>query len=339
MTSAGNRFSIKVGALHESSTVSASRKLHRLRVNLKQWAIVHAIIDYGGFANAAEHLNLSQSAISYSVAKLQEQLGVNILKIEGRKAQLTEHGIRLLKYSRQLVQAAAELENYAINLQQKVTDIKIAVNEYFPTPILMDGIRLFSLGNRHVSVELIEASEEEIERLLDEQVVDLAISSAAPDDLTVHPLLEVEYVPVAHPDHALFGLNREILRADLDGETEVIFVEPEKHPLARGQRGTLHARFWKVKNYDTAVSALCEGLGYAWLPRLRIERALMRGKLKILPIAGYRSFKKPMYLFCGRSVTKAEQIDSLITVLDQVIPKSLPHSAYVPVLRPSERAA
>ena len=58
--------------------------------SLEQWKAFQAVIDYGGFAQAAAALHRSQSAISYSVNRLQEQLGVRLLEISGRKAQLTE---------------------------------------------------------------------------------------------------------------------------------------------------------------------------------------------------------------------------------------------------------
>ena len=50
------------------------------------------VIDKGGFAQAAESLHRSQSAVSYAIARLQEALNVPLLAIEGRKAVLTAHG-------------------------------------------------------------------------------------------------------------------------------------------------------------------------------------------------------------------------------------------------------
>jgi len=329
MTSAADQFSGEK-APAEGSSSRAGRKHHRLRVNLKQWAIIHAVIDYGSFANAAEHLNLSQSAISYSVAKMQEQLGVCILQIEGRKAQLTEHGVRLLKYSRQLLRAAADLESYAMNLQRQVTNLKIAVDEYFPTPLLMDGIRLFSHQNSNVVIDLTEASEQEIELLLEDEAIDLAICSSVPANFHGRPLLDVEYLPVAHPDHPLFRLNREISPADLESETEVVLAKPGRTPVLHEHEGIHAARLWHVKNYDTAISALCEQLGYAWLPRQRIERALKRDKLKLLPLAGNPSYRKMMFAVCSHSVMKVEEIERLLNVIENLMPRPQSWPLYVP---------
>src|SRR4051794_11176293 len=99
---------------------SRRTRLHDVRnfhITLKQWKTLHAVVDCGGFSDAAEFLNVSQSAISYTVAKLQEQLGIPILKVEGRKAQLTEAGRELLQRSRHLIKDAIELEIFAENLR------------------------------------------------------------------------------------------------------------------------------------------------------------------------------------------------------------------------------
>ena len=79
------------------------------RVTLDQWRTLQAVVDYGGYAQAAEQLHRSQSSVSYAVSRLQDQLGVALLRVEGRKAQLTEAGEALLQRSRPLVQTAVEL--------------------------------------------------------------------------------------------------------------------------------------------------------------------------------------------------------------------------------------
>ena len=59
------------------------------RTTLEQWAVLAAVIDRGGFAQAAAALHRSQSAVSYAVARLQELLDTPLLSLKGRKAVLT----------------------------------------------------------------------------------------------------------------------------------------------------------------------------------------------------------------------------------------------------------
>ena len=80
------------------------------RTSVEQWAVLAAVVDEGGFAQAAAALNRSQSAVSYAVARLQEALDVPLLAIEGRKAVLTAHGQVLLKRARSLIVDLGTLE-------------------------------------------------------------------------------------------------------------------------------------------------------------------------------------------------------------------------------------
>src|SRR5882762_5268722 len=88
------------------------------RTSLEQWAVLAAIVDQDGFAQAATALNKSQSAVSYAVARLQEALDVPLLVVEGRKAVLTPHGQTLLKRARPLLRDLETLEALAHKLKQ-----------------------------------------------------------------------------------------------------------------------------------------------------------------------------------------------------------------------------
>ena len=87
------------------------------KTSLEQWRVLQAIVECGGFAQAATALNRSQSAISYTVARLQEQLGVALLAAEGRRMKLTPAGEALLRDARPLLDAVLGLERRARSLR------------------------------------------------------------------------------------------------------------------------------------------------------------------------------------------------------------------------------
>jgi hypothetical protein len=61
-----------------------------MSTTLDAWEILQTVVQLGGFAPAAEKLNRPQSTISYAIRRLQDQLGIRLFEIQGRKAQLTE---------------------------------------------------------------------------------------------------------------------------------------------------------------------------------------------------------------------------------------------------------
>lgn len=60
-------------------------------------------MDLGSFAKAADRLGRSQPAISLQLRKLEEQLGVDLLRKQGRNLMLTEAGEVMLGYARRLL--------------------------------------------------------------------------------------------------------------------------------------------------------------------------------------------------------------------------------------------
>lgn len=62
-----------------------------------------AIADAGGVTRAAGFLNLTQSAVSMQIKRLEDQLGLELLDRKGRKVALTASGEQLLGHARKLL--------------------------------------------------------------------------------------------------------------------------------------------------------------------------------------------------------------------------------------------
>ena len=119
------------------------------RVTLEQWRTLQAVVDHGGFAQAAEVLHRSQSSVSYTVARMQEQLGVPLLRIEGRRAVLTDAGGVLLRRSRQLVKQASQLEDLAYHMEQGwEAEVRLVVDAAYPNDKLVRALSAFMPQSR-----------------------------------------------------------------------------------------------------------------------------------------------------------------------------------------------
>jgi len=271
------------------------------RISIEQWHTLQAVVDHGGFAQAAKKLHRSQSSISYSVAKLQEQLGMPVFKIEGRKAQLTPTGEALLRRSRHLLQQAQELENFAHSLEQGwEAQVNLVVDTAFPTDKLMQALRRFEPLSQGCRVQLREVVLSGAEDALEEGYADLAICAHIPARFLGEPLLEIDFIAVTHPLHPLQHLNRQVTVSDLEGQLQVVIQDSGlRHPKNIGWLGAEHR--WSVSSVETAVAAVSKGLGYAWLPQHRIAQMLANDLLQSLPLEQGGCYKAVLYLVYGRN--------------------------------------
>jgi DNA-binding transcriptional LysR family regulator len=281
-----------------------------MRASLKQWRMLEAVVDCNGFVEAAERLHLSQSSISHALNKLQEQLGLRLLIIRGRKAQLTEEGKILLARSRELVRSAVELEELAENMRQGWgAEIRLAVDPDFPSDLLMHGLREQVASTRRLRLSVQEATAEQCGQALHDNAVDLAISTHIPPGFLSKELIGIEHVAVAHPGNPLFRLNRDLGIDELRGQCQVTIAGSNDYALADpAQRAPQSPRPWKVDSLDRAVAILAQGLGYAWLPKYRLQRWFDANQLRVLPIHSGASRIVCLYLIHGRSVTATPSI-------------------------------
>jgi DNA-binding transcriptional LysR family regulator len=317
MTQSRNPLLEKASAQRSPGIAYKSRPydVRNLHVSLKQWRIFHAVVDCGGFAEAAKFLHLSQSAISYTVAKLQEQLGIQLLKIEGRKAHLTLAGRAMLDRSRHVLKEAIELELFAKNVGQGCgAEVRLVVDHNTPTALLMRALRRFEQLGAGAHVRLTEVAMPRAEEVLRDMTVDLVISGRVPMGFLGEPLAEVEYVAVTHPDHLLLRLGRDINSTDLEKQVHICIGQSNEMELS-GAESSRYGRRWNMSNFDAVVAAVGECFGYAWLPRHRIQKQLNQGTLVRLPLGEQASYKAMLYLIHGRHWSASPSAARLAEIL------------------------
>ncbi len=269
------------------------------RVTLEQWRVFQAIIEQGGYSQAAAYLHRSQSAVSYSMSRLQEQLGIALLKIEGRKALLTEEGQILLQRSRKLIDDASEIENFAQHLSQgRESEIKFVVDAAFPNDLLMSALAQFAKQSQGTRVQLSEVILSGATDALLNEEAELVIGVETPANFLSDPLIEIELIAVARPDHPLLQLEREITSADLAQHTHVVIRDSGQHE--KMDVGWLSSQDrWTVSSIDSALSAIEHGLGYGWIPSNRLVEALGDGHLKPLLLEQGSNYKAFLFMSFG----------------------------------------
>ncbi|TRX75924.1 LysR family transcriptional regulator [Pseudomonas mangiferae] len=270
------------------------------RVTLEQWRTLQAVVDHGGFAQAAEATHRSQSSVSYTVARMQEQLGVPLLRIDGRKAVLTEAGEVLLRRSRQLVKQASQLEELAHHMEQGwEAEVRLVVDAAYPNARLVRALSAFMPQSRGCRVRLREEVLSGVDEVLLEGTADLAISSMSLPGYLGAELSTVEFIAVAHPDHPLHRLQRVLSVQDLESQLQVVIRDSGRtQPRDVGWLGA--EQRWTVGSLPTAATFVGSGLGFAWLPRHLIERELRDGILKPLPLEHGGRRHPTFYLYANR---------------------------------------
>jgi len=284
------------------------------KVTLEQWRTLQAVIDHGGFAQAAEQLHRSQSSVSYAVNRLQELLGLKLLHIEGRKAVLSEAGKILLQRSRQLLADASTIEQQAHQLEQGwEAEICIAVETAYPAQNLMTALKQFEPVGKNTRIRLEEVVLSGAEEMLLNGEADLVISPYIPQGFLGEELIQVQFIAVAHPDHALHQLNRKLTSHDLNRETHVMVSDSGSKGIDAGWLSD--SRRWAVTSLESAGKIISNGLGFGWLPENEIKQQVNSGELKILPLKEGQKNTAILYLIYA----DLEQVGPATRLLAEVL--------------------
>lgn len=251
-------------------------------ITLDQWRALVAVVDHGGYAQAARALHKSQSAVTYAVQKIESLLDVQAFRIEGRKAVLTATGSMLYRRGRALVDEAVDVERAVRRLSAGwEAELWLAVEVLFPTWLLLDCLAQFGRESPDTRVEVIESVLGGAGEALLSGQADLAVTPQVPPGFLGEPLMRVALVAVAHPGHPLHHLGRPVSARDLRAHRHLVVRDTGS---ARDRRTTTVdvAQRWTVSHMTTSIEAASAGHGFAWLPEERIRRELDSGRLAAL---------------------------------------------------------
>lgn len=239
---------------------------YRPRTTIEQWRILQAVVDFGGYAQAAEALNKSQSSMNHAVAKLQDTLGVKLLHVVGRKAELTEVGEVMLRRSRQLTVLVTELEQLAVNLKQGwEPEIKLAVEMVFDRNLLLPTLREFQLHSRGSRLVIEDTVLTGSVEMITEQAADIVITHQIPKGYVGEPIAQFQMHLVVAADHPLASLPQPVSPDQLRQYLQIVIRDTAQKPLE--QQGWLKAeQRWTVNNFNEALQLVEAGIGFCWLP-------------------------------------------------------------------------
>src|SRR5450631_4673112 len=253
------------------------------RISLEQWRALLAVVDAGGYAQAAAVLHKSQSAVTYAVQKMETLLGVKIFEVVGRKAHLTSTGEVLYRRAKSLLDEAGALEGAAGTLAAGwEPELRLSVEIIFPTWLLLQCFARFAEERPQTRIELYETVLSGTEEALVQRRVDLAICSRVPPGFAGDPLMRLRIIAAAHPDHPLHRLGRDLTLQDLRRHRHLIIRDTGSQRRSGSWLGAEQS--WTVSQKATSIHAAVMGLGFAWFPEETIRGELQRGELKPLPL-------------------------------------------------------
>jgi len=132
-------------------------------------------VDMGSFAKAADKLGRSTSAVSAQLKKLEDQLGMPVLRKEGRGMVTTPAGESLLGYARRLLELNDEAAN-AVRGAELAGSVRLGIQQDFGEHVLTEVLGRYARVHPRVRIEARAARNTELMELLNSGRLDMALA-------------------------------------------------------------------------------------------------------------------------------------------------------------------
>jgi DNA-binding transcriptional LysR family regulator len=264
---------------------------------LDQLRIFLSVVEAGGFSAAARKLGRATSVISYSIANLEDQLGLELFDRRSTKTpQLTDAGRAVLADACTISHGVGDLLARARGLASGLeAEVTLVVDVMLPTAKLVEVLDAFQSAYATVALRLHAEALGAVTQMVLSKTADVGIAGPVASDsqmLTVRQIGTVKLVPVAAPSHPL-GQHRNATQiAAVRNHVQLVLTD--RSDLTKGQEfGVMSTRTWRLADLGAKHALLLAGVGWGSMPEPMVRDDLDAGRLVRLDIDTWETVTYP----------------------------------------------
>lgn len=258
------------------------------------------------FGRAAENLYLTQSAVSFRIRQLEQQLGVSLFARHRNNIQLTPSGEHLLPYAENILQTLGRAKQALIKDDASQQQIIIGAQQVCWEMGLQQWIDSWYNERANQPLRLETGHREQLCRQLIERSIDLAILTepAKIDELIVRQVGEFQLCLVSKTPN---------LSANMLNEQPVIWLEWSTNLAASNIPAELLQRMPRLQttSMQIALHHLLKHGGVAYMPRHIIAGHLKNRELHF--VDGISPLARPLYLAYRTGSEHSDLLETLMS--------------------------
>ena len=282
-------------------------------------AIVHEVEKQGSLTAAADVLCVTQSALSHSMRKLEQQLGTDIWLREGRSLRLTQSGQYLLEVARrvlpQLDLAEQRLRQYA---QGERGSLRIGMECHPCYQWLLKIVSPYLAAWPDVDVDVKQKFQFGGMGALFGHEIDLLVTPDPIDrpGIVFQPVFDYEQVLAVSAQHPLAG-RAQVRPQDL--ADQVLFTYPvsldrlDIFTQFLGPAGVMPRRHKTLETTDIMMQMVVSGRGVTALPRWLVQE--YGARMDVVPLRlGAKGIPKQIYLGARAADLKVDYLQAFVAL-------------------------
>jgi LysR family transcriptional regulator for bpeEF and oprC len=292
--------------------------------NLNSLVVFVRVAETRSFTAAARRLGLTSSAVSKSVSRLEQELGVRLLHRSTRVVTLTGDGVDFFEQCRQILSAIDEAERSVTHSKGTPHGhLRVQMPVGFGRRVVVPALR--KLAHKYQGL-VVDAE-------LSDRVADLAyegfdaaiqIGQVSDERLVARTLCRLRFTALASPDY-LARHGEPGTPDELDAHECLSYVSPltggyrpwafskNGQPISKRVSGRLN-----VNNADSLLEAAIAGMGIVMISNFIAAEAISTGRLRPI-LTGYVAPGPKVYVVYPPSRTVSLKLRTLIDFLEEAV--------------------
>jgi len=275
-------------------------------VELSQLEVFLAVARERRFSRAADKLFRTQSAVSQTIRKLEEELGEALFDRSSRDGVLTDAGKVLYEYAEKLINLREEAAESLSELRElQKGKLVIAANEFtvlYLLPVMAEFRRVHSMIKITVERALGSHIPDDVLR----HAAEFGVLSYEPQEENLHSVVVYldELVFVVPPRHPLATAGQVSIR-QMGAESFVAHIVPSPYrekviQLFKSHKTPLHMDL-ELPTLQAIKQFVAMGNGVALVPEISVETEIARGELVRIPVKELQLKRKLRLIYRKRA--------------------------------------
>jgi LysR family transcriptional regulator, transcriptional activator of the cysJI operon len=256
--------------------------------------VFRTVAEHLNFRKAAEHLFLTQPAITLQIKALEDDLGIRLFDRAGNRVSLTAQGSLLLAYAKKIATLACQAEQQLGAQDGKVSgELSLGVSTTIAQYVLPRLLGAFLAEHPRVQFSLHSGNTDQIVHLLLDNKLSIGLIEGPARDRGIHaePFMQDELVLIlppafngSHMSRAQLLASNLLMREQGSGSRRVVELALEKAGLpVKSFRNVMD-----LDSTEAIKSAVEAGLGIGFVSRWALSKELELGALNIAEVAGLK---------------------------------------------------
>jgi DNA-binding transcriptional LysR family regulator len=267
-------------------------------ITLDQLRALVSVVEEGSFSAAARKLRRVQSAISTSMANLENHLGVPVWDRTTKIAKLTDEGQAVLSAARRVLLEVDSLKRLTAGMVLGLeASVSLCVDALFPLAALVDlcskFAKEFPAVDLRVDTEVLSAVSARV--LQGAATIGVVSPPGIAPGLERKALSAVRMLPVVGAGHPLAAHKGPVPLARLAEAVQIVLSERNETGVA--DQGVLSPRTWRVADLHTKHALVRGNLGWGNLPEHLAQDDLRAGRLVAIRPEGWSDEQSTLLLF------------------------------------------